>query len=132
MKKTVNYINNQDLLKAMIEYKEAYNAGHNPQISNYIGECIILIANKMSNHRWFNGYSEHWKQEMVGDAIENCVQYLYNFDHERFNNPFAYLTQIVYFAFRRRLETERKNQATKIKNTDAFFIENQLAQELLA
>ncbi len=132
-KKRNDYVNNQDLLVAMVEYKKAYlEAKAKKQtvaIPDYIGRCFLLMSKKMSNHRWFLNYSQHWKEEMIGDAIENCCMYLYNFDPEKSKNPFAYFTQVIYFAFRRRLDKERKQQYIKLKTTENFFISNDLNSE---
>ena len=133
MKKvTKNYVNNEALLKAMKIYKAEYDKGLPPSRANYdyIGVCINLIANRMTNHPWFIGYTPAWKEEMIYDGIENCIMYIYNFDAEKFSNPFAYFTQIVYFAFRRRLEKERKQQYIKLKLTENFFLENDLNGEI--
>jgi len=52
---------------------------------------------------------------MIGDGIENCVQYIHNFDPEKSNNPFAYFTQIIYYAFLRRIQKEKKQLEIKTK-----------------
>lgn len=115
----------------MISYKDDYNNGLNPPIPHYIGVCIMMIAKKMSNHRWFCNYSPHWKEEMIGDAHENVIMYLHNFDPAKSTNPFAYISQIVYYAFKRRLDKEKKQQYIKLKNTESFFLANDLSSENL-
>ena len=132
-KKRNNFVNNQDLLTAMIEYKKAYEIAKKKKerapIPEYIGKCFLIMSQKMSNHRWFMNYTQHWKEEMIGDAVENCCMYLYNFDPEKSPNPFAYFTQVIYYAFRRRLDKERKQQYIKLKTTENFFIQNDLTSE---
>ena len=116
-KKGVNYIDNKELHAAMIAWKElckeAEEAGEEkPQVTNYIGECFLKIANGLSYRPNFINYT--YRSEMVSDGIENCLQYIHNFDPEKSKNPFAYFTQIIYYAFLRRIQKEKKQ--THIKN----------------
>jgi DNA-directed RNA polymerase specialized sigma24 family protein len=111
MAKKKNYVNNKDLLAALIEYKskcvEAEESGEkNPQVPDYIGKCIMLIAQRLSTRPNFSGYM--YKEEMVSDGIENCLQYIHNFNPEKSQNPFAYFTQIIWYAFLRRISKEKK------------------------
>jgi DNA-directed RNA polymerase specialized sigma24 family protein len=120
-KKTTHYVNNKDFLAAMIEYKgtvsEATNSGNaRPQIPSYVAECIMKIANNLSYRPNFANYS--FRDEMVGDGIENCLQYIDNFNPEKSSNPFAYFTQIIYYAFLRRIQKEKKYLYTKYKATE--------------
>ena len=116
MAKKKNYVNNKDLLAALIEYKskcvEAEECGDkNPQVPDYIGKCIMLIAQRLATRPNFSGYM--YKEEMVSDGIENCLQYIHNFNPEKSNNPFAYFTQIIYYAFIRRIQREKKQTHVK-------------------
>ena len=116
-KKTVHYIDNAKFLQAMIDWKEsckdAEEAGEDkPHVTNYIGECFLKIANGLSYRPNFINYT--YRSEMVSDGIENCLQYIHNFDPEKSKNPFAYFTQIIYYAFLRRIQKEKKQ--THIKN----------------
>jgi hypothetical protein len=113
-----NYVNNADFLKALKEYKqtvkEAEEAGEpKPQVTNYIGECILKIANHLSYKPNFINYT--YRDEMISDGIENCIMYIDNFNPERSSNPFAYFTQIIYFAFLRRIQKEKKQTYIKGK-----------------
>ena len=116
-KKGVHYIDNKEFHAAMIAWKElckeAEEAGEEkPQVTNYIGECFLKIANGLSYRPNFINYT--YRSEMVSDGIENCLQYIHNFDPEKSKNPFAYFTQIIYYAFLRRIQKEKKQ--THIKN----------------
>ena len=116
-KKSVNYVDNKKFLQAMKDWKEqckdAEEAGdETPRISDYIGECFLKIANGLSYRPNFINYT--YRSEMVSDGIENCLQYIHNFDPEKSKNPFAYFTQIIYYAFLRRIQKEKKQ--THIKN----------------
>ena len=116
-KKGVHYIDNKGFHSAMIAWKElckeAEEAGEEkPQVTNYIGECFLKIANGLSYRPNFINYT--YRSEMVSDGIENCLQYIHNFDPEKSKNPFAYFTQIIYYAFLRRIQKEKKQ--THIKN----------------
>ena len=52
---------------------------------------------------------------MVSDGIENCVQYIHNFNPEKSQNPFAYFTQIIHYAFLRRIQREKRQLDIKNK-----------------
>ena len=115
--KKPHYVNNKEFLQAMIGWKEKVkeaeeNEEKRPIVPNYIGECFLKIANHLSYRPNFINYT--YREEMISDGIENCLQYIDNFDPEKSKNPFAYFTQIIYFAFVRRITKEKKQQ--KIKN----------------
>ena len=116
-KKKEHYVNNKEFLQAMIVYKklckEAEESGdEKPLVTNYIGECFLKIANHLSYRPNFINYT--FRDDMISDGIENCLQYLGNFNPEKSTNPFAYFTQIIYYAFIRRIQKEKKQ--TTIKN----------------
>jgi hypothetical protein len=124
-KKKKAYVNNADFLKALVDYKqkckENRDAGkEDPPIPNYIGECFMKIAEGFSHKPNYINYT--YRDEMVSDAIENCLMYFENFDPEKSSNPFAYFTQIVYFAFLRRIAKEKKQLYIKYKSTENFGI----------
>lgn len=115
-----NYINNNDLLNALIEYKKACEEAkregkEDPPIPNYIGECFIKIGERFCSKPNFSKYS--FKEEMIADGYENCIMYFRNFDPEKSTNPFSYFTQIIYFAFLRRIAKEKKQLYVKYKAT---------------
>ena len=117
-KKKPHYVNNKEFLAAMVEFKQmvadAEAAGEpKPRVPNYIGECFLKIANHLSYRPNFINYT--YKEEMISDGIENCLQYINNFNPEKSNNPFAYFTQIIYFAFIRRITKEKKQSKIKDK-----------------
>jgi len=119
------YINNQDFLNALVDYKEKVKASKDlnatkPRIPNYIGECFLKIANNLAKRP--NFYSYTYKEEMISDAIENCLMYFENFDPNKSSNPFAYFTQICWYAFIRRIDKEKKQQYIKYKATESFGI----------
>lgn len=115
------YVDNKKFLQAMIEYKEMVkNAEQNeetrPMVPMYIAECIMKIATHLSYKPNFVNYS--FREEMISDGIENSLQYIDNFNPEKSQNPFAYFTQIIYYAFLRRIEKEKKYLYTKYKATE--------------
>ena len=117
-KKTEHYVDNKQFLQAMIEYRKVcveaeQNNQEIPPVTNYIGECFLKIANHLSYRPNFINYT--YKEEMISDGIENCLQYVKNFNPEKSNNPFAYFTQIIYYAFIRRIQKEKKQQTIKRK-----------------
>jgi len=133
-KKTNHYVNNADFLKALIDYREKCELANKegkpePQIPNYIGECFYKIADHLSRKPNFISYS--FRDEMIADGIENCLMYFRNFDHSKSKNPFAYFTQIIYYAFLRRIMKEKKQLYVKYKATEMFGIldENEMFED---
>ena len=117
-KKSEHYVNNKQLLEALIVYRaEVAHAKENdlpkPRITNYLGECFLKIATHLSNKPNFVNYM--FRDDMISDGIENCVQYIHNFDPEKSRNPFAYFTQIIHYAFLRRIQKEKKQLDIKTK-----------------
>ena len=117
-KKKEHYVNNKEFLAAMTEYRnaciESENSGEEkPPVTNYIGECFLKIANHLSYRPNFINYT--FRDDMISDGIENCLQYLKNFNPDKSNNPFAYFTQIIYYAFIRRIQKEKKQTNIKYK-----------------
>ena len=113
-----HYVNNKEFTAAIIEHNSACRLAdkkglEKPKISEYIGECIYKIATRLSTKPNFINYS--YRDEMICDGIENCLQYIENFNEEKSNNAFAYITQIIYYAFLRRIQKEKKQQAIKQK-----------------
>jgi len=117
-KRSEHYVNNKEFLAAIIEYKQqivdAEELGKpKPRIPNYIGECFLKIATHLSYKPNFVNYM--FKDDMICDGIENCVRYIHNFNPEKSKNPFAYFTQIIYYAFLRRISQEKKQLEIKNK-----------------
>ena len=117
-KKTEHYVNNKEFLEALIVYRtkvqQAKDQGlPKPRITNYIGECFLKIATHLSYKPNFVNYM--FREDMISDGIENCVQYIHNFDPEKSKNPFAYFTQIIHYAFLRRIQKEKKQLDIKTK-----------------
>lgn len=111
-----HYVNNEKFLDALIERKKLVEAAlaadkEKPLVSNYIGECIYMISKNLANRPNFIAYS--YKDEMISDGIENALRYIDNFDPSKSKNPFAYYTQIIYYAFLRRIDSEKKQSYIK-------------------
>ena len=107
----------------MSDYREEYlqakdNEIESPIIPDYAGECFLKISERLSHRPNFINYA--FREEMVSDGIENCVMYASNFNPEKSKNPFAYFTQIIYYAFLRRIEKEKKQLYIKYKTMDEF------------
>ena len=110
-KRSEHYVNNKEFLAAIVAYKQsivdAEGLGQpKPRITNYLGECFLKIATHLSYKPNFVNYM--FKDDMICDGIENCVQYINNFNPEKSKNPFAYFTQIIHYAFLRRIQKEKK------------------------
>jgi len=129
MKKPRNYINNKTLYTSIIEYKTKLkqaieNDKPMPQVSNYIGQSIILICENLAKKPNFSGYT--YKQDMISDGIHDCIAAVDNFNPDKTNNPFAYFTQIAWNAFLRRIQKEKKQTYIKHKNFENSFLTNQI------
>ena len=131
-KKTEHYVNNKEFLESLIEYRERvrnaarkenpdftddeirkWKSPNKPQVSRYIGECFLKMATHLSYKTNFINYI--FVDEMISDGIENCITCVSNFDPDKSNNPFAYFTQVIYYAFLRRIEKEKKQLEIKNK-----------------
>ena len=115
---TVNYIDNKEFFSAMVVWKKQIIEADEqddprPPVNNYIGECFMKIAERLSHKSNFSSYP--YKEEMISDGIENCVMYAHNFNPEKSKNPFSYFTQIIYYAFLRRIEKEKKQSYIKFR-----------------
>lgn len=113
-----NYVNNREFLDALMVYRQQVAAAKEtgspkPKVPNYIGECFLKIATHLSYKPNFVNYM--FRDDMICDGIENCLQYIDNFNPEKSTNPFAYFTQIIYFAFLRRIQREKKQLEIKSK-----------------
>tara|TARA_R110000772_G_scaffold51910_10_gene119150 strand:- start:3862 stop:4440 length:579 start_codon:yes stop_codon:yes gene_type:complete len=125
MKKKANerphYVNNKEFSGAVVDYVNSANEARSreeeePIITNYIGTCFLKIAEGLSHKPNFSGYT--YREEMVMDAVENCVKAIMNYDVKKATrtglpNAFAYFTQITYYAFLRRIAKEKKHQDIK-------------------
>lgn len=124
-KKKREYVNNKELLAALIEYKQQCldaesNGLPDPKIPNYIGECWQKIAEGISHKPNFINYP--YKDDMIADGVENCLMYFRNFNPDKSKNPFAYFTQIIKWAFVRRIQKEKKQLYVKCKATEQMGI----------
>jgi hypothetical protein len=130
-KKPEHYVDNKLFLEAMKEYRKSVNKSikekkDKPPVTDYIGSCFLKIANHLSYRPNFINYT--FRDDMISDGIENCLQYLNNFNPAKSNNPFAYFTQIIYFAFIRRIQKEKKQVTIKQRlihenNLDDFSLQ---------
>ena len=117
-KRSEHYVNNKEFLAALIKYREDKEIAEiqgkpKPVIPRYIGDCFLKIANHLSFKPNFVNYM--FKEDMISDGIENCVQYIHNFNPEKSQNPFAYFTQIIHYAFLRRIQREKRQLEIKNK-----------------
>ena len=126
-----HYVNNKEFLAAMIDFKEAIQLAEKkkldrPPVTDYIGSCFLKIANHLSYRPNFINYT--FRDDMISDGIENCLQYMNNFNPEKSKNPFAYFTQIIYYAFIRRIQKEKKQMQIKSKLIANAGVENMMDQ----
>jgi hypothetical protein len=131
--KSEHYVDNKKLYAEMVEYlnavKEAEESdGEKPRIPEYIGECLLKISTRLSTKPNFINYT--YRDEMISDGIENCVNYIGNFNPEKSTNPFAYFTQIIYYAFLRRIQREKKQLYIKHKSLERSLVFDELASHM--
>lgn len=132
-KPPTHYVDNKKFLAELIEYRKtvlaAKDVGENiPPINNYIGECFLKISTHLSYKANFINYS--YRDEMISDAVENCLTCVSNFDPNISANPFAYFTQVCFYAFIRRIQKEQKETKTKMKIIQNMNIDDIITQEM--
>lgn len=113
-----HYVNNAEMLESIKSYKAKLkdardNNTEEPRIPEYLGECVLKIATRLSQKSNFINYS--YRDDMILDGIENCIQCMNSFDPDKSSNPFSYFTQVIYFAFLRRIAKEKKQSYIKGK-----------------
>jgi hypothetical protein len=116
-----HYVDNKQLYDCIVQYKSQcieakQNKKDKPRIPNYAGKCILMIAERLSLKPNFINYS--FRDEMISDGVENCISYFDNYDPAKSTNAFAYFTQIIYYAFLRRILKEKKQQYVKYKSLE--------------
>jgi len=127
--KKEHYVNNKEFLEALIDYKKVCDEHKareelKPPVTRYLGECFLKIAQHLSYRPNFINYT--YKHDMISDGIENCLMYLHNFNPEKSKNPFAYFTQIIYYAFLRRIQKEKKQTELKKKLIQNMVVDDSM------
>ena len=135
-KRNIHYVNNADFSYAVVEYvktAESAKKGNKefPKVTDYIATCFLKIAEGLSHKANFIRYT--YREEMVMDAVENCLKAINNYNLEAATrtgkpNAFAYFTQITWFAFLRRIAKEKKQQEIKLKYLTQSGIENFISE----
>jgi len=120
-----HYVNNKELYTVLVKYNQQKEEVDNIRIPEYVGKCILLISQKLASRGNFVNYS--YKDEMISDAIENCLAAVDNFDVDKYNNPHAYFTQIAWYAFIRRIDREKRQNYLKYKNYKKHIAEEELS-----
>lgn len=128
--KSEHYVDNKKLYAEMVTYLEAVKESEEsdskrPRVPEYIGECLLKISTRLSTKPNFINYT--YRDEMISDGIENCINYIGNFNPEKSSNPFAYFTQIIYYAFLRRIQREKKQLYIKHKSLERSVVFDELA-----
>jgi len=136
-RKSIHYVNNADFSQAVVDYVRSVNEAKDngkkiPKVTNYIAQCFLRIAEGLSHKSNFIRYT--YREEMVMDAVENCLKAISNYNIEAATrtgkpNAFSYFTQITWFAFLRRIAKEKKQQDVKMKYLTSSGIENFLINE---
>lgn len=128
-KKRDHYIDNAQFFMEMSAWRKQVDAAdaagtQHPPVTHYIGECFMKIAEHLSRKPNFINYP--YRDEMISDGIENCLLYAYNFDPKKSTNPFSYFTQIIYYAFLRRIQKEKKQAYIKLKKIEMSDVDSQM------
>ena len=137
-RKSIHYVNNADFSQAVVDYVTLVEQAKKskttiPKVPDYVAQCFLRIAEGLSHKANFIRYT--YREEMVMDAVENCLKAISNYNLEAATrtgkpNAFAYFTQISWFAFLRRIAKEKKQQDVKIKYLTQSGIENFIDNEL--
>lgn len=137
-RKSIHYVNNADFSKAVVDYVTIVEQAKKkkqqiPKVPDYVAQCFLRIAEGLSHKANFIRYT--YREEMVMDAVENCLKAISNYNLEAATrtgkpNAFAYFTQISWFAFLRRIAKEKKQQDVKMKYLTQSGIENFIDNEL--
>ena len=130
-KERTHYIDNEKFFKELCKHGVAVRRAkrlkeESPQLSEYIGDCFIKIANNMAYRPNFNNYT--FLDEMISDGIENCLIYVNNFDPKKSTNAFAYFSQIVWYAFVRRIQKEKRQLSTKYRYIETLGVDDIIRQ----
>ncbi len=126
--KTKNmYLNKREMFTAIVKYKtlcaDADEAERErPRIPEYLGGCFMMIARGIGSKRNFAGYQ--FIEDMIMDSVENCLMALNSFDPDKSDNPYGYFTKVVWWAFLRRIDKEKKLLYAKHRATENFIINN--------
>jgi|TARA_B100000214_G_scaffold139074_1_gene99316 hypothetical protein len=131
-KQKAHYVNNKEFSQAVMDYAvECRDCRESdttvPKVTDYIARCFIKIAEGLSHRPNFVRYT--YREEMVMDAVENCLRAIGNYKIETATrtgkpNAFSYFTQICYYAFIRRIMKEKKQQDIKFKFIEKMGIDD--------
>ena len=124
-----NYVDNKKLTEelgvwAKIVRRQIECGEKTEKMTDYIAECVFLICNNMSYKSSFINYT--YKEDMIGDAIENCVRYIKNFNVDKYPNAFGYISTIAYYAFVRRIKKEKKRHIDHLLYIRKTFSEDDI------
>jgi len=113
-----HYVDNKAFLAALREYRSACRKSKQtnrrmPPVPEFIGECFLRIATHLSYRPNFINYT--FREDMISDGVENCLMYMHNFNPRKSKNPFGYFTSVIYYAFVRRIQRERKHTYLKYR-----------------
>jgi hypothetical protein len=136
-RKSIHYVNNAEFSQAVVDYVTLVEQAKKsqttiPKVPDYVAQCFLRIAEGLSHKANFIRYT--YREEMVMDAVENCLKAISNYNLEAATrtgkpNAFAYFTQISWFAFLRRIAKEKKQQDVKMKYLTQSGIENFIINE---
>ena len=135
--KSTHYVDNKEFSAKIVEYVKTINEARDndkelPVVPNYLALCFLKIAENLSHKSNFIRYT--YREEMVMDAVENCLKAVENYNINAATrsgkpNAFAYFTQIIWYAFLRRIAKEKKQQDIKEKYMSQSGIEAFLVTE---
>ena len=118
-----HYIDNKKFYEEMLQWKKSTKEAEDsddpkPPVTDYIARCFLAIGENLAKKPNFMNYP--FKEDMISDGVENCLMYCSNFDPEKSTNPFSYFTQIIYYAFLRRIQKEKKQNYIKYKYLESL------------
>jgi len=130
VKSSEHYVDNQRFLAELKVFRTDCQLAKKrkrdaPRMPEYLGECFLKIATHLSYKPNFVNYT--FREDMISDGVENCLVYVHNFDPAKSSNPFGYFTQIIYYAFIRRIQREKKHTYIKYKMIEQALISGHTA-----
>lgn len=135
-----HYVSKEDFYAALVKRKELLADYHNkisngidakkPQVTNEIGDYIVKICTNLSKKSNFaKKRYDGFRQEMIGDAIEQCIRYVDSFNPEKSNNPFSYFTQTAYYQYIDRIKIEDKETYLRYKSMMNSLVLSELSEQ---
>jgi len=120
-------IDKKYLLELVMDYKFKRKLDPGFPMPSELAEVVLIIIDKMLGSNSWRKYSDDWKEEFRGRAIEHVLKYAHNFNPEKCkNDPYSYFAMIIGNAF---IQSWRKcktyTETNVIINYDLMYQNNE-------